>query len=71
MGLARLLAAGTIGYVVYRAWKHYRDTPAPPLDDNMQERTPPHGDPVLASAAIDIDTPSRPAAQSSMGFGEA
>lgn len=71
MTLLKLLAAGTLGYLAWRAWQRleqHRHTI--PLHDTGGH-TPPHGDPILAGERIDIPPAPRAGVQSSRGFGEA
>lgn len=69
MALLKLLAAGALGYVAYRTL-HAQKAKRQAVPD-AGERTPPHGDPVLVGATIDVpDTPIGAGAQSSRSFGE-
>ncbi|MDH5824662.1 hypothetical protein QFW77_16955 [Luteimonas sp. RD2P54] len=72
MGVLRTFALGAIGYFAYRAWQR-RQTGAEPqsLQNDEGDRTPPHGDPVLAGAARGAPPEPRAASHSSRGFGEA
>ena len=70
MSLLRLIAAGALGVVVYKAWQQHQASRNPlPADDGS--RTAPHGDPVLVGEQIDMEPAARPAAHASRGFGEA
>ncbi|TWT18847.1 hypothetical protein [Luteimonas wenzhouensis] len=70
MSILKLLAAGVLGAVAWRAWQRHQAHRAPmPADDG--QRTAPHGDPILAGERIDATPPLRPAAQASRGFGDA
>ena len=81
MGLFRLLTAGAIGYVAYRAWQRRQPGAATPstgdadgahaMDADHGSRTPPHGDPVLAGADLEAGIAPRTPAQASRGFGAA
>ncbi|NZA27235.1 hypothetical protein H0E84_12665 [Luteimonas sp. SJ-92] len=71
MGILRTFALGAVGYLAYRAWRRRRNgTDEALAQEDAGERTSPHGDPVLAGAAIEEPPPPRPAAHSSRGFGE-
>ncbi|WP_407353775.1 hypothetical protein [Luteimonas sp. R10] len=71
MGVLRTFALGAIGYLAYRAWQRRQAETAPPaVQEDDGGRTPPHGDPVLAGAAIEEAPAPRPPAHSSRGFGE-
>ncbi|MBD9370132.1 hypothetical protein [Xanthomonas sp. XNM01] len=69
MQLLKLAAVGTLGFIAYKAWQRRRPTTTPGTAQDDGSVTPPHGDPVLVGAGIDVDMPVRPAAQSSRGFG--
>ncbi|WP_202839619.1 hypothetical protein [Luteimonas saliphila] len=68
MGFLKLFAAGALGFLAYRSWQRHQAGPRALRDDG--ERTPPHGDPILAGERIDASPSPRPAAQASRGFGE-
>lgn len=69
MGIVKLFAAGALGYLTYRAWQRHQENNVSALRDDGGT-TPPHGDPVLAGAAIDVEPPPSHGAHSSRGFGE-
>lgn len=70
MSLLKLIAAGALGVVAYKAWQQHQANQArtSPVDDGS--RTTPHGDPVLAGEQIDVAPSPRAASHSSRGFGE-
>ncbi|MEZ0471485.1 hypothetical protein [Luteimonas salinilitoris] len=71
MGVLRMFAVGAIGYLAYRAWQRRQaGTGQSSLQDDDGQRTPPHGDPILAGAAMDEPPAPRAAAHSSRSFGE-
>lgn len=71
MGLLRIVAAGALSYLGYRAWQRHQDDkrppPAPLIDDT--ERTAPHGDPLMPRVSHDAPAAAPAGAQSSRGFG--
>lgn len=71
MSILKLLAAGALGFVAYRAWRQHQ---ASRDHDSLADggtRTAPHGDPVLVGERIDMAPAHRSASHSSRGFGEA
>lgn len=71
MGVMKMAAIGAIGYLAYRAWQRRQaGTGRSSLQDDEGQRTPPHGDPLLADAATEDPPAPRAAAHSSRGFGE-
>lgn len=70
MSILKLLAAGAVGFVAYRAWQqHQANRDLEPLADDGTG-TAPHGDPVLVGERIDMAPAQRSASHSSRGFGE-
>lgn len=72
MAILKLLTAGALGYVAYRALQAQQAKRQASLDTGA--RTTPHGDPLLDPELVGarIEVPPTPAAgaQSSRGFGE-
>jgi uncharacterized membrane protein YebE (DUF533 family) len=68
MAFLKLLAAGALGYVAYRALQAHRTRQTAVSDTGR--RTPPHGDPILVGTRIDVPPTPPAGAQSSRGFGE-
>lgn len=60
MKMLRIVAAGAVSYLAYRAWKRNRDeqadTALPHALPDDGARTAPHGDPVLANDADAVRT---------------
>lgn len=71
MSLLKLIAAGALGVVAYRAWQQHQANQARTSRIDDGSRTTPHGDPVLAGERIDVTPSPRAASHSSRGFGEA
>lgn len=70
--LARLIAAGAVGFVAYKAWQRHqaRMLELEPARADDQARTPPHGDPVLVGETLAVGPGPSAGIQSSRGFGE-
>lgn len=66
MALLKLLTAGALGYVAYRALQSRNRKPHATLDHGT--RTTPHGDPVLVGTTLDVPPAPSAGAQSSRGF---
>lgn len=71
MGIFKIIAIGTLGYVAYKAMQTRQD-------QNLQSvpaanrTTPPHGDPMRSRDTWGQESePAHPGAQFSRGFGEA
>jgi uncharacterized membrane protein YebE (DUF533 family) len=70
MSLFKLLAAGALGYAAYRALQSHQAKQALSDEGDSGERTPPHGDPVLAGAEIEVEPAPAAGAHSSRSFGD-
>lgn len=73
MGMLKIVAAGALSYLGYKAWRKHQDDKAvaPKLLEDHSARIAPHGDPLAADVAQDATTTVAPrdGAQSSPGFG--
>lgn len=70
MSLVRLIAAGALGFVVYKAWQRHRSRALESSRPDEGARTLPHGDPVLVGETLDVGPAPATGMQSSPGFGQ-
>lgn len=73
MAILRVVAAGALGFLAYRAWQRSGTRSRPAAVPDQGNITPPHGDPVLVGARLDAEARAsepRAPAHSSRGFGE-
>jgi hypothetical protein len=70
MSVVKLIAAGALGLVAYRAWQRHRARAQELSKPDDGTRTPPHGDPVLVGQTLDIGPAPAAGVQSSRSFGE-
>lgn len=70
MVVVRLIAAGALGFVAYKAWQRRRMRTLEPSQPDDGTRTPPHGDPVLVGETLEVGPAPVAGIQSSRGFGE-
>ena len=68
--LVRLIAAGALGFVAYKAWQRRRVRALESSQPDDGERTPPHGDPVLVGETLEVGPTPVAGMQFSRGFGE-
>ncbi len=66
----RLIAAGALGYVAYKAWQRSRARALEPSQPDDGARTPPHGDPVLVGETLEVGPVPAAGMQSGRGFGD-
>ena len=70
MGILKMLAAGALGFVAYKAWqRHQQQSHTTSLRDTGS-KTPPHGDPLIAGADLEPQQEAHVVSQSSRGFGD-
>jgi len=70
MLVVRLIAAGALGFIAYKAWQGHRTRALESSRPDDRTRTPPHGDPVLVGEMLEVGPPPMAGMQSSRGFGE-
>jgi len=70
MPIVRLIAAGALGLVAYKAWQRHRARALEASQPDDGTRTPPHGDPVLVGETLDVGPAPVAGMQFSRGFGE-
>lgn len=66
----RLIAAGALGFVAYKAWQRRQARALESSQPDDGEMTPPHGDPVLVGETLEVGPTPVPGMQSSRGMGE-
>jgi hypothetical protein len=69
MHVVRLIAAGALGLVAYKAWQRRRVRTRESSKPDDGARTPPHGDPMLVGEALEVGPAPAVGIQSSRGFG--
>ena len=70
MHVVRLIAAGALGFVAYKAWQRRRARALESSKPDDGARTPPHGDPILVGETLEVGPAPGAGIQSSRGFGE-
>jgi hypothetical protein len=65
----RLIAAGALGFVAYKAWQRNRARALASSQPDDGARTP-HGDPVLIGETLEVGPVPAAGMQSSRGFGD-
>lgn len=72
MGIFKIIAIGTLGYVAYKALKNRQDSQNLQSAPATNRTTPPHGDPMRSRDTWEQEPePVHAGAQFSRGFGEA
>lgn len=74
MAILKIVAAGALGFIAYRAWQRSQTGLGPAAVPGEGGITPPHDDPSLVGARLEAEAAAsqpRAPAHSSRGFGEA
>ncbi|HSX63441.1 MAG TPA: hypothetical protein VLF15_01805 [Pseudoxanthomonas sp.] len=70
MGILKMLAAGALGFVAYKAWQRHKQPSHTSSLRDTGSKTPPHGDPLVADAGLEPELDAHAGSQSSRGFGD-
>jgi len=69
--MLKIVTAGALSYVAFKAWQRYQASSSLKSELDEGDTTPPHGDPILVGETLDVGPVPHAGAQFSRGFGEA